>query len=93
MTSFSGVTFVLFCFVFVFMFSLKSRPFVQSFFDMRAPIATRVVVVVVVVAVIFLFFVLGDAAFSEYFLYHCRFLFEWRARRTFFPSEWCFSTL
>ena len=34
MTSFSGVTFVLFCFVFVFMLSLKPRPFVQSSFDM-----------------------------------------------------------
>ena len=37
MTSFSGVTFVLFCFVFVFMLSLKPRPFVQSSFDMQAP--------------------------------------------------------
>ena len=31
------VIFVLFCFVFVFMLSLKPRPFVQSFFDMQAP--------------------------------------------------------
>ena len=37
MTSFSGVTFVLFCFVFVFMLSLKPRSFVQSSFDMQAP--------------------------------------------------------
>ena len=37
MTSFSDVTFVLFCFVFVFMLSLKPRPFVQSSFDMQAP--------------------------------------------------------
>ena len=37
MTSFSGITFVLFCFVFVFMPSLKWRPFVQSSFDMQAP--------------------------------------------------------
>ena len=37
MTSFSGVTFVLLCFVFIFMLSLKPRPFVQSFFDMQAP--------------------------------------------------------
>ena len=36
MASFSGATFVLFCFVFVFMLSLKPRPFVQSFFDMQA---------------------------------------------------------
>ena len=35
MTSFSGATFVLFCFVFVVMLSLKPRPFVQSSFDMR----------------------------------------------------------
>ena len=44
MTSFSGVTFVLFYFVFAFMISLKPRPFVQSFFDIYAgaPIATRV---------------------------------------------------
>ena len=43
-----------------------------------APIATRGS---------FSFF--GDVAFSEYLLYHFRF----RVRRTFFPSEWCFSTL
>ena len=35
--SFSGVTFVLFCFVFVFVLSLKLRPFVQSSYDMQAP--------------------------------------------------------
>ena len=38
LTSFSEVTFVLFCFAFVFMFSsLKPRPFVHSFFGMQAP--------------------------------------------------------
>ena len=38
MTSFSGVTSVLFCFVFVFMLSLKPRPFVQSSLDnVQAP--------------------------------------------------------
>ena len=37
MTSFSGVTFVLFCFVFVSMLPLKPRPFVQSSFDVEAP--------------------------------------------------------
>ena len=38
MTSFSGVTFVLFCFAsfFVFKLSLKPRSFVQSSFDMQA---------------------------------------------------------
>ena len=39
MTSFSGVTFVLFCFVFVFtLSSFKPRPTVQSPFDMQAPL-------------------------------------------------------
>ena len=28
----------------------------------------------------------GEVAFSEYFLYHYRFIFVWRARRTFPPS-------
>ena len=37
MISFPGVIFVLFCFVFVTMLSLKLRPFVQSFFDMKVP--------------------------------------------------------
>ena len=36
MTSFSGVTFVLFCFVFMFMLRLKPRPFVRTSFDVRA---------------------------------------------------------
>ena len=35
MMSFSGVTFVFLCFVFVFMLLLKPRPFVQSSFDMQ----------------------------------------------------------
>ena len=48
-----------------------------------APIAARV-------SLFFFFRLFGDVAFSEYFLYHCRFLFVWRVRRTFFPSEWCF---
>ena len=37
MTPFSGITFVLFCFFFVFTLSLKPRPFAQSSFDMQAP--------------------------------------------------------
>ena len=42
-SSFSGVTFVLFCFVFVFMLSLMPRPFVQVVLRYAgAPIATRV---------------------------------------------------
>ena len=32
----SGVTFVMFCFAFVFLLSLKPRPFFQSFFDTHA---------------------------------------------------------
>ena len=35
MTSFSGVRYVLFCFLFVFMLSLNPRPFVESSFDTR----------------------------------------------------------
>ena len=31
----------------------------------------------------------GDAVFPSIFLYHFRFLFVWRVRRTFFSSEWC----
>ena len=37
MLSFSSVTFVLFYFVFVFLLSLKPRPFVSSFFDRTPP--------------------------------------------------------
>ena len=95
---------------FVFILSLKPRPFVQSSFDIysscckcdhdhtscrRAPLATH--------HVFLSFFSLlfkeksectfGDIAFSEYFMYHFRFLFVWRViRRTLFPSESCFST-
>ena len=44
-----------------------------------APIATRVFFPS--------FCLFGDFVFSEYFLYHCRFLDVWRVRRrTFFPS-------
>ena len=37
MPSFSGVTFVSFFFIFVFLLSLKPRPFVQPFYDMYTP--------------------------------------------------------
>ena len=51
-----------------------------------APIATFIY--------FFSFCLFGDFDFSEYFLYHCRFLDVWRVRRrTFFPSGWCFSSL
>ena len=45
MSFFSGVTFVLVCFVFAFMLSLKPRLFVQSFFVLRyacVPTATHI---------------------------------------------------
>ena len=45
MTFFTGVTFVLFCFIFVFMLLLKPRPFVQSSFDMQAPRQPHVILV------------------------------------------------
>ena len=51
-----------------------------------APIATRV-------SFFLSFCFFGDVAFSEYFFYNFHFLFAWRVRRTFFPSEWRFSTL
>ena len=73
--SFSGITFVLFCFLFVFLLSLKSPPFVQSFFVRRcvcAPIATRSYLTTVCALFCFSFFgfsscLFGDVAFSEYF--------------------------
>ena len=48
--------------------SLKPRPFVQSSFDMQAPLSYTCFCFA-------LFF--GDVAFSEYILYHFRFLFVW----------------
>ena len=58
MLSFSGVTFVLFCFVFVFLLSQKPRPFVQSFFVLPyacAPTATRSYLTTVCVLFLLLF--------------------------------------
>ena len=49
-----------------------------------APIVTRVSS--------FFPFVYLEILFSEYFLYHSSFPSVWRVRRTFFPSELCFST-
>ena len=48
-----------------------------------APIATRVS---------FLWFI-SRCRFFRVFLYYFHFLFVWRVRRTFFPSEWCRTTL
>ena len=47
-----------------------------------APIARRVS--------FFLLFIWKCRLFRVFVLYHCRFLFVWRVRRTFFPSGWCF---
>ena len=79
MTSFSGVTFVLFCFVFVFMLSLKPRPFVQSSFGMQAPRKPHV----------FIFIFLEMSFFPSIFWYYFRFLFVWTIEyvvRSFLPN-------
>ena len=86
MLSFSGVTFVSFCFDFVFLLSLKPRPFVQSFFVLRyacAPTATRSYLTTACVlfsSCFFLFLFLWECRFFRVFLYHYRFLFVWRVR-------------
>ena len=81
MTSFSSVTFVLFLLRFrlhaFFVEAATLRSIVLRYAG--APIATRV----------FFFFFL-DVAFSEYVLYHFRFLFVWRVRRTFFSFRMVF---
>ena len=85
MPSFFGVILVLVCFVFKSMFSLKPRPFVQSFFVLRyarIPTATRVSSC--------FSFVFEDVAFPSICSYHYCFIFVWRVRRTFPPSGWCF---
>ena len=52
MTSFSGVTFVLFCFVFVFMFiTLKPQPFVQPSYDMQAPRSRTCFYIIIIVVI------------------------------------------
>ena len=83
---FSGVTFILFCFVFR-LYALVEAAARRSIVLRYAgvPIATRVS-----------FFVLFF--FCCWFIWRCRFfrvffrfLFVvWRVRRTFFPSGWCF---
>ena len=61
LTTFSGFTFVSFCFVFVFKLLLKPRPFVQSSFDMQAPRT--------LVFILFSFSLFGIVSFSEYLLF------------------------
>ena len=73
------------CYVCFVILSLKPRPFVQSFFDMRAPRQPHVFLLVFP----FCFFVY--VAFSEHLCTIAVFLFVWRVRRTYFPSGWCFS--
>ena len=60
MASFSGVTFVLLCFVFVFMLSLNPRPFVQSFLVRRRPDSHTCFF-------LFSFSLFGDVASSYFF--------------------------
>ena len=71
------------------MLSLKPRPFVQSSFDMQAPLCVCVCVCV------FSFVYLDMSLFPStlFFLPFPLFLCMESVRRTFFPSEWCFSTL
>ena len=83
MTSFSGVTFILFCFVtFILFYAFVEAAALCSIVHRyaSAPIATRV-----------FYYLFGEMSlFPSIFLYHFRFIFVWRVRRTFFPSEWCF---
>ena len=78
---FSGfVNFVLFCFVFhpyAFVEAAALRSIVLRYAGV--PIATRVS-----------FFLSFCRFFRVLFLYHFRFLFVCRVRRTFFPSGWYF---
>ena len=83
----SGVTFVLFSFGF------RLYAFVED--AALCSIVLRYAGVPIVIRVFFFnfsfFFVyLGMSLFPIFFLYHFRFLFVWRVRRTFFPSGWCF---
>ena len=81
MTSFSGVAFVLFCFVFIFMLSLKSRPFVQFSSTCRRPDSHTCFFFPFVYFEMSLFpsVICTIAAFSLYGEYVVR-----------FPSGWCF---
>ena len=84
---FSGVTFVLVCFVFhlyAFVEAAALRSIVLRYAGV--PIATRVSFFLS-----FSFFcrLFGDVTFSEYF-FRFLFVYEERVRRTFFPSGCCF---
>ena len=76
---FALLCFALLCFVFrryAFVEAAALRSIVLRYAG--APIATRVS------------FFFEISLFPEYCLYHCRFLFVWRVRRTFFPSRMVF---
>ena len=80
---FSGVTFVLFCFVFhpyAFVEAAALRSIVLRYAGV--PIVTRVS-----------FFLSFLSLFPSIAFVPFPFLFVWRVRRTFFPSGWYFSTL
>ena len=79
---FSGVTFVLFCFVFRFVEAAALRSIVLRYAGV--PIATHVS--------LFLFLIIFFLSLFPrfFFWYHFRFLFVWRVRRTFFPFGWYF---
>ena len=80
---YSGVTFVMFCFVF------SPYAFVEA---AARSIGLRYAGVPIAKRVLFFYFVfIWRCRFFQIFvLYHFRFLFVWRVRRTFFPSGWCF---
>ena len=86
--SFSGDKFVLFCFGLL--LSLKSRPFVQSFFDTHAPRQPHAVRHLTTVCVLLVFLFLWRCRFFRVLLYHYRFLFLRRVRRTFFSFQMVF---
>ena len=65
MPSFSGVTFILFCFVVVFFLSMKSRPLVQSFFVLRYAYAPTAICVSSFFP-LFHFCFFGDVAFFDF---------------------------
>ena len=74
MAFFSGVTVVSFCFAFVFMLSLKPRPFVQSSFAMQAPRLPHIYILYIYIyiymcffAFIFVFVYLDMSLFPSFF--------------------------
>ena len=80
---FSGVTFVLFCFVFR-LYDFVEAEALRSIFLRYAglPIATRVSFFYVSPFFVYLEMSLFPSIFSAFF--------AWRVRRTFFPPGWCF---